>query len=132
MKTLLSISFAILILLQAILPKVDWVCEMQKLPDMMTQYQEHRAKDGLSLGDFLALHYGSDKKSKEHQEGNKEHEKLPFHGQHHSDHSCVYIMPTFRAPQVAHFIIPLKKTMSSYRFSLSISDLDSLFQPPQA
>jgi hypothetical protein len=108
---------------------MDICCEIQKIPNLMTHFAEHQSDDGDSFVEFLFEDY-IDHGSAENHHDEKDHDDLPFHGNHQCQHTNVFYSTT------PSFILEVECTFIegnniAYVFSLSSSDLDTPFQPPQ-
>lgn len=94
MNQLFAVLMATLVLLSSLMPHNDME-ELVKIPSLIAHYHEHlEAANGntLSFQDFLADHYGSDKRS--HQD--QDHENLPF--VKHQMPGLIYIIPLLASP----------------------------------
>ncbi|QNE38457.1 hypothetical protein F1C16_02230 [Hymenobacter sp. NBH84] len=135
MKPVLAFFLALLMLMGSLIPQND-LSELTKLPELLDHYQYHRttAGGGLSLSEFLVLHYSPNTThylrahSAQH---NIEHQKLPLH----SHHDCVmaaYVLPArpVVVPLRMHWPAPAHRVSqgTSYTFSFS----RALLQPPRA
>jgi hypothetical protein len=100
MKSVVSFFLACLMLVGSLIPQND-LAELSKLPQLLEHYRFHHsvAGGGLSVGQFLAEHYGSGQPahfgctfSAQHQQ---DHQGLPLHGQHScSAHVAFLLLPT--------------------------------------
>lgn len=87
MQAVVSFFMACLMLVGSFIPQND-LSELSKLPQLVEHYRFHHsvAGGGLSLGQFLAEHYGSG--TKEHfgctfsPRHKQDHQGLPLHGRH--------------------------------------------------
>lgn len=138
MRSTLAFFLGILMLLGSFIPEND-LGELAKLPSLVEHYQYHHsaAGGGLSLGQFLAEHYGAGTKhyagctlSPRHQQ---DHHNLPLR----CHHGCVQL--SFVVASVTRVVFTPRPAMAAtgayraaaaprYAFSLS----NSLGQPPRA
>jgi len=138
MKSVLTLFLAALMLVGSFIPQND-LSELSKLPQLLEHYRFHHsvAGGGLSVGQFLAEHYGSGTKahfgctfSARHQQ---DHQGLPLHGQHScSTHVAFLLLP------VALRLAAQRPAVASptYRPAAQPRYLDgaapALLQPPRA
>lgn len=132
MKSLISILFATLFLLQAFVPNMDLCCEVPKIPALYAHYNEHVAHDGMSFIEFLDLHYGADRDSVAHHHDDEHDDKLPLHGEHQCNHAPMYFCSLEIPFQIENHTFPLSITYGYYSFSLTSEYSESPFQPPKA
>jgi hypothetical protein len=138
MKSVVSLFLACLMLVGSLIPQND-LAELSKLPQLLEHYRFHHsvAGGGLSVGQFLAEHYGSGQPahfgctfSPQHQQ---DHQGLPLHGQHScSTHVAFLLLPlgvrlTTQPPTVAN---PAYRPARQPRY-LEGTAL-ALLQPPRA
>jgi hypothetical protein len=140
MQAVVSFFMACLMLVGSFIPQND-LSELSKLPQLVEHYRFHHsvAGGGLSLGQFLAEHYGSGTKehfgctfSPRHQQ---DHQGLPLHGRHtcsnHVAFSFLLAGPSLALiGQLACVVGP------EYRSAGHVRYLDgataALLQPPRA
>ena len=109
---------------------MDLSCELQKLPNLLEHYREHKACNDGSFLDFLIndfLHGGD--LAQDHKES--EHENLPFHGSHNCFH------PAFFYANEQHFSLTVlgfdtSQTFAVYNTYFPSLSPDSPSQPPRA
>lgn len=121
--------FAIVFLLQGVVPAaLEVCCELQKLPNLFSHFEEHRDMSGETFIEFLAENYFGAGAESHHEQG---HENLPFHGSHQCGHSVIF----FLCSHSICIAVPEQATMpvSDFLWVGFPSDyLDSPFQPPKA
>lgn len=135
MKSVLAFFLTLLMLTGSLIPQND-LSELSRLPELLEHYRYHHtaAGGGLSLGEFLLLHYSPTTThylrvhSAQH---NIEHQKLPLHS-HHNCALMAYVLP------VRSVVVPLRMSWPTptlrafagpmYAFSFS----RPLLQPPRA
>lgn len=111
------------------MPGLDLGCELQKLPNLLEHYQEHKACNDNSFLIFLINDFfHADDLAQDHEDS--EHENLPFHG----NHNCCH--PTSFYANQQHFSITAwgfntPHNFGFYNITFSTLFLDSPFQPPQ-
>lgn len=138
MNAVVSFFLACLMLVGSFIPQND-LSELGKLPRLREHYRYHHSAAGgsLSLGQFLAEHYGSGTKehfgctfSPRHQH---DHQGLPLHGRHAGGSHVAFLLlaPTpLRGPQAA---APLARAYRPATHALYQDELASaLLQPPRA
>jgi hypothetical protein len=138
MKSVLTLFLAALMLVGSFIPQND-LSELSKLPQLLEHYRFHHsvAGGGLSLGQFLAEHYGSGQPahfgctfSPQHQQ---DHQGLPLHGQHSCSANVAFLLlPTglrlvAQRPGVAS---PTYRPASQPRYLDGAAS--ALLQPPRA
>ncbi|RZK96642.1 MAG: hypothetical protein EOO62_29040 [Hymenobacter sp.] len=126
-------------LVGSFIPQND-LSELSKLPQLVEHYRFHHsvAGGGLSLGQFLAEHYGSGTQehfgctfSPQHQQ---DHQGLPLHGRHTCSSHVAFSLP------VAPALVPMAQSTPvagpAYRLAGHVRYLDgavaALLQPPRA
>ncbi|MEP0713849.1 hypothetical protein [Algoriphagus sp.] len=130
MKLIRNRSFIALLLLGMLSMNLDLSCQIQKIPFLLSHFEDHQTLHGDSVLEFVVEDYidhGSDNKS--HDEEN--HDNLPFHGNTH----CCY--PSVFYASNENFQLMLFEFASQYEFgfyapSFSSEYLDMPFQPPKA
>ena len=108
---------------------MDFCCELEKIPNLIEHYAEHKAVDGDSFWQFLVEDYIDHGEGENHHNEN-DHDDLPFHGSHQCHHSNVLVS------LVLSFSIDLDMllvdpTISTYQFAYSTIYMETPFQPPQ-
>lgn len=95
MKRLVSILFAFVITVEAILPEMD-TSELSKLPVLINHYRQHHKTDpSLSFLSFIDQHYNN----RDHYNKDQEHHhKLPF--SNHQNHNCQLHQVVFMLPEI--------------------------------
>jgi hypothetical protein len=108
---------------------LDLCCEIQKIPNLVSHFAEHKALDGDSVFDFVVEDYIDHGSGSNHHDENS-HEDLPFHGNHTCSHAPIYFSsaPSFLVIQSDAEKIEAR---SFYNFHLTSPFLGELFQPPQ-
>lgn len=130
MNSFASISLVLLFLIKGMAPGIDLGCELQKLPNLLNHYEEHKACNDGSFWQFILDDYiNFDGDSQDHH-NDDEHKNLPFHGNHH----CCNFSIFFTSDE--HFTVMVldftTQTKFSFHDSFQPSEfLDSPFQPPQ-
>ena len=108
---------------------LDICCQIQKIPFLLSHFEDHQKLHGDSLFEFVVEDYidhGSDNKS--HDEEN--HENLPFHGDHTCSHSSIYF-PSISDFSVSRSFNEKVDTEIYYNFIFTSPVLGELFQPPR-
>lgn len=83
MKRVLSITIALFILAESLLPAHD-LHEFVKLPALIQHFHEHRSEDpDMSLVAFIQLHYNN---AQHHEQDHSNHDELPFSDHHKCTH----------------------------------------------
>lgn len=137
MKSVLTFFLGFLMLSGSLLPQND-VAELSKLPQLVQHYRFHHsvAGGGLSLSEFLTLHYGPASvahyqcvRSARH---SLDHESLPLH----NHHDCVLLPFVLPAGRPAVHARPAGWPATAYRKSrrplYAFAFSSSLLQPPRA
>ena len=139
MQSVVSFFMACLMLVGSFIPQND-LSELSKLPQLVEHYHFHHsvAGGGLSLGQFLAEHYGSGTKehfgctfSPRHQQ---DHQGLPLHGRHTCSSHVAFSLPA--VPSLVLVAQPAPVVGPEYRLAGHVRSLDgaiaALLQPPRA
>ncbi|MFQ3214804.1 MAG: hypothetical protein ACJAT1_000823 [Marivirga sp.] len=131
MRSLLSIGFSFLFLMQSFAPNGDLCCELQKIPQLVNHYLEHKAFDGDSFYQFLAEDFFNEGHDLAGAHDKQEHEDMPFHGNHQCTHGPVFISSTASIElsqliEVNTINYPAGKIQDPTEF------IESPFQPPRA
>ncbi len=125
MRKYVSIGILCLFVTELTIPNMD-MCEIAKIPNLIEHYLMHRSGDGLSLIDFLELHYGDE----QNQQKDPFHAKLPF-----KDHTCattvVFIAPQHQTINANLDDTPVK-CQSFYTITFTSGITNVIFQPPRA
>ena len=138
MQSVVAFFLACLMLVGSFIPQND-LSELSKLPQLVEHYRFHHsvAGGGLSLGQFLAEHYGSGTKQHfgctlgpRHQQ---DHQGLPLHGQHSCSEHVAFLLLTLAPVPGSR---PLPSPGPAYRpADLSLyqgGPAAALLQPPRA
>jgi len=133
----ISFFLACLLLIGSFIPQND-LSELGKLPQLLEHYRYHHsaAGGGLSLGQFLAEHYGSGTKqhfgctfSPRHQQ---DHQGLPLHGRHAGSGHVAFLL---LAPTPLRGRQPLPAEVRAYRTAAHARYAEepapALLQPPR-
>ncbi|MCM4159248.1 hypothetical protein FHG64_17455 [Antarcticibacterium flavum] len=130
MKFLISISLSAILLLQGFnfgLP------DLIRIGDLLEHAKFHAETHGDNFAVFLSKHYGELKAqhSREHQEEEKEHEKLPFNHQASAPSFAGFVISNsnFETPEFA--IILVTSPNFFYTNSYSSPGESGIFQPPR-
>ncbi|MDJ0366692.1 hypothetical protein QMK33_16155 [Hymenobacter sp. H14-R3] len=138
MKSVVSFFLACLMLVGSLIPQND-LAELSKLPQLLEHYRFHHsvAGGGLSVGQFMAEHYGSGTPvhfgctfSPRHQQ---DHQGLPLHGQHAcSAHVAFLLLPVGvrLLPQRRSVANPAYRPAGQPRYQDGAAP--ALLQPPRA
>ena len=129
MKLIRNRSFIALLLLGMLSMNLDLCCQIQKIPFLLSHFEDHQKLHGDSLFEFVVEDYidhGSDNKS--HDEEN--HENLPFHGDHTCSHSSIYFS-SISDFSVSRSFNEKVDTEIYYNFVFTSPVLGELFQPPR-
>lgn len=127
MKSLISISLSLLLLLQTI---NYGAAEVLRLGDLVEHAQLHSKEYGDSFLAFLQKHYGSSKE--DHLASHEGHEKLPFN--HDSRTKSTISVFVFHPRQVLQIPAPAQTPKSvEFFYTNTYSSLvnQDIFQPPK-
>lgn len=127
MRSLLAIWFSISFLIQGITPGLDLCCELQKIPNLLSHYAEHKDFDNDSFIQFLREDFFNEGHDMDGKHDTEEHEKMPFHGNHSCSHAQVF-MPSYIHIEVDSFEI---NSSTSYSFHNEQVNSDFSYQPFQ-
>ncbi len=72
MKSVLIVSLASLLLFESFLPNFMSITQSAKIGELYNHFKDHK-KEGVSLSEFLWMHYAAESSHK----SNAEHQKLP-------------------------------------------------------
>lgn len=131
MKALASICFGFLFLANSFIPNMDLACELKKLPNLFTHYEEHKTCSDNSVWQFLVDHYLNIHDDSDGHHDQSSHENLPFHGNHHCGHTPVFYASEVRF-SVMEPVMANQTKFSFYRAFHSSEYLPAPFQPPRA
>ena len=111
---------------------MDICCELEKLPNLVRHYQEHKAcVEDESFISFLLDDYLDLATTDDHTDDSSEdHSDLPFHGDHQCCHSyafCTLIPSDFDFKNIAQS----PSVEDRYRSQATTSFLESPFLPPR-
>lgn len=113
----------------ALVMTMDLCCELQKIPNLLDHYAEHKASDGDSFWEFFVEDYVDDDAGENHHNENG-HDNMPFHGTHQCQHANVLFSSTATFSMEV-FLRPLAPFNTSYQFTFSSPYLEAPLQPPQ-
>ncbi|MEO9477573.1 MAG: hypothetical protein ABJG41_18650 [Cyclobacteriaceae bacterium] len=130
MNNIRSIVLSTIFITAAIVMSMDLCCEIQKIPNLLEHYAEHKATDGDSFWQFLVEDY-IDHGSGENDHNDKDHDDLPFHGNHQCQHSTVLYTTNLAFP-IGIEARQIEVSECKYQFSFASPYLENPFQPPQA
>lgn len=131
MKSIFSISLGFLFLVKGLAPGMDLSCELQKLPNLFTHYEEHKACNDNSFLIFLVddyLDFVGDSEQPHHDD--TDHKDLPFHGNHQCCHASIFYAFDEHF-SITAFEYAMRAEFAFYKQSHSSEFLDSLLQPPK-
>jgi hypothetical protein len=131
MKPFSAIVFSLLFLVQAFAPNGDLCCELQKIPALLSHYAEHKAYDGDSFYQFLAEDFFNEGHDLAGQHDTKEHEEMPFHGNHQCAHTPIYI-PNDTSIELSEVSIEQPILYHPLHLQFCSEFVYSPFQPPKA
>lgn len=119
----MAFCLSLCMLLGSLLPNGD-LHELAKVPALIEHYLEHAERDGLSMADFIALHY--DNQEAQHK---SEHQHLPFF-----QHSCSAHVFTINEHTIEIALLPVSvnKVEIQHQYTYSFLLSRSIFQPPRA
>lgn len=130
MKFVISISLSVILLLQGFnfgLP------DLFRVGDLLEHANFHAETYGDSFAVFLSKHYGELKEqhNREHQEEEREHEKLPFNHQASALSFTGFVLtnPCFDTPKFS--ILSISTSVFFYENSYSSLGESGIFQPPR-
>ena len=130
MNLLASISLIFLFSVKGLAPVLDICCELQKIPNLLVHYQEHKACNSNSFLQFLVNDYIDLDGDSNKDHDSSEHENLPFNGNHQCSHTTVFYTTDEHFSVVAPEHI-LQSEFAFFRSFHSSEFSDSPFQPPQ-
>ncbi len=124
MKSVLSISFALWLLILGLMPGMD-SHDIPKLPNLFTHFLDH-SHDGkeISFWDYLADHYGHHSDS----ENEEDHKILPFH-KHCCSATFFVVSEVFILTDSQILVSSLKR--SFYNQGYYSAYYNSIFLPPK-
>lgn len=127
MRTIFSISFALVLCAEAFLPNMDR-CELKKVESLFEHYQKSCEEGESCLFNFLLAHYGADNKSTACHQAQHDGD-LPFQGK-----ACCQ-PPLFIPEQLTFscaFSVPITPVKYSFYTQQMASEFpDAIFQPPK-
>ena len=122
-------SFAIIlsltILLQSIHMQFD---DIYKIPNLLSHLSQH-IDEGDSITDFFSMHYGCELKN--HNNEDKEHQKLPFKHQNLDGLIQLVLVPSFFKTSDSELVVFNKKKRFHYSEPLDHLFTNYIFQPPR-
>ena len=130
MNLVASLSFAFLFLVKGLIPGMDFCCEIEKLPNLLEHYEEHKSCNEDSFLTFLVddyLNYGAD--SKDHHD-TTDHEDLPFHGNHKCCCTSAFYA-SYQSFSLAIFEFPAENRFGRYLSFNPSGFPNTRFQPPK-
>lgn len=124
MKKALVIILSYTILFQSLNFKIN---DIIMIPNLVQHFKAH-IKNGDSIAEFISLHYG--KKYASHKDKDKEHQKLPFHGDVHSLFKINFLDFTDKTTNIS---TEFSSESKNFIYIESFVDLlaHSIFQPPK-
>ncbi len=130
MKFLVSISLSAILLLQGFnfgLP------DLLRVGDLLEHASFHAENHGDSFAVFLSKHYGElkDQHNREHQEEEKEHEKLPFNHQACAHSFTGFVLTNSSFDTLKFSVIIVKSPIFFYENPYSSPEDSGIFQPPR-
>lgn len=130
MKFLISISLSAILLLQGFnfgLP------DLIRMGDLLEHANFHAESHGDSFTVFLSKHYGElkDQHNREHQEEEKEHEKLPFNSQSNTHSVTVFVLTSPYFNSLKFSAISNCSSFFFYEDYYSFPGESGIFQPPR-
>ena len=127
MSKLFAISYSLLILVQSFNINLE---DISKLKVLLEHAEYHQKNYGDSFFEFINEHYGSVKYA--HGSDHKEHENLPFKGDHHM---CSHIHNPFTINSINYDIKKPSFIEVPFNFyyeeTTSVFEKLSVFQPPK-
>jgi hypothetical protein len=108
---------------------LDVCCQIQKIPNLVAHFAEHKALDGDSVIEFVVEDYINHGSGTNHHDENS-HQDLPFHGNHTCSHAPIYFssVPDYL---IEKSDVIITESRSFYRIHFTSPALSELFQPPQ-
>lgn len=126
MKTVMIVSLAILLLFESFLPNFMSLTQSAKMGELYSHFKDHN-KAGVSLSEFLWMHYAAESSHK----SNSEHQKLPSINLHFS---YLFYIPSFNV-NLEYFVfeIPTLENLglNDYFNNYHFNYLRFLLNPPQ-
>ncbi|SKB65117.1 hypothetical protein SAMN05660776_2286 [Salegentibacter holothuriorum] len=106
---------------------MDLCCELPKIDNLLTHYEELHQKNQISLFDFIADHYGKDKT-----DHNDKHDgELPFQEKHSCCHAHVLVYNISEVSYQIFVEIGNHTSPDFYRLNQDSGISISIFQPPK-
>lgn len=131
MKSVTAISFSFLFLVQAFAPNGDLCCELQKLPSLINHYTDHYAIDGHSFYEFMASDFFNEGHDLAGKHNTKEHEEMPFQGNHQCPHAPVFI-PNEVDIELSEVSMEQPIVYHPIKLQFLSEFMENPFQPPKA
>lgn len=130
MKFFIPISLSFLILFQGIVGNMDLCEQMEKISQLVSNYQDHKKVDGYSFLEYVYNDYINDHGNSEDHHPDSDHENAPFHIHHQCCQNPVFVTP---------FLLSLNKVDSKEKqvnidhrnLQLTSTYLETLIQPPK-
>lgn len=109
---------------------MDICCELQKLPNLVEHYKEHKKCNDDSILEFVVNDYINFDGLADNHEDDSDHKELPFHGNHQCSHGSIYYS-VIQSIEVSSVGFQAENQFGHYTFYLSSKYPDSPFQPPK-
>lgn len=126
MKSVMIVSLAILLLFESFLPNFMSLTQSAKMGELYSHFKDHN-KAGISLSEFLWMHYAAESIHK----SNSEHQKLPSINLHISYLFCI---PSFNV-NLEYFVFEIPSLenlgLNDYFNNYHFNFLRFLLNPPQ-
>ncbi len=130
MVKIVSFLISVLVLMQSMNLHFE---DLVELDSLVEHYQFHNEEHGDNLFLFVSKHYGKLKTvhDQEQQEGQDDHENLPFQHAGHSLQIMVFVMSPNTYPYSFAEVPSSHNNNFHYHLSYSLDLEDGLFQPPK-
>lgn len=109
---------------------MDICCELQKLPNLVKHYEEHKKCNDDSILEFFVNDYINFDGLADNHKDDSNHQELPFHGNHQCNHGSVYYS-VIQSIEVSSIGFQAEDQFSHYTIHFSSKYPDSPFQPPK-
>lgn len=113
------------------MPSLDLCCELQKVPNLVEHFEEHKSCNDDSFLKFLLKEYVTREADALGHHDDADHENLPFNGNHQCCQLSVFDKSDlFFSLEEYEFTLLNQYGFRSHFYASEI--IDSLFEPPKA
>ena len=110
---------------------MDICCEIQKLPNLLEHYEEHKECNDDSLLKFIFNDYINFDGLADKHNDDSSHKDLPFQGNHQCNHGGIYYS-SIQIIELSNLGYSLTDEICKYSVIFTTRFPDSPFQPPKA